>query len=59
MLFFATGWPSAGPVFLVKLPGDPAAELNLSFNEDERLQVDRQNALIQFPNLAARLGVSG
>lgn len=58
-VMFATDWPFAGPVFLVKLPGDPAAELNLSFNEDERLQVDRQNALTQFPTLAARLGVSG
>lgn len=58
-VMFATDWPFAGPVFLAKQPGDPAAELNLSFNEDERLKVDRQNALAQFPTLASRLGVSG
>lgn len=57
-VMFATDWPFAGPVFLTKPAGDPAAELDLSFNTEERLQVDRRNALTQLPTLAARLGVT-
>lgn len=57
-VMFATDWPFSGPVFTVKPAGDPEPELNLSFGADERLQVDRRNALAQLPNLAARLGSS-
>lgn len=57
-VMFATDWPFAGPVFLVKAPGDPEKELNLSFSPEERLMVDRSNALAQFPLAARRLGVA-
>lgn len=57
-VMFATDWPFSGPVFLLKLPGDPAQELDLSFDAEERLLVDRRNALEQLPTLAARLGTA-
>lgn len=57
-VMFATDWPFAGPVFLAKPAGDPAAELDLSFDIEERLLVDRRNALTQLPTLASRLGVA-
>lgn len=58
-VLFATDWPFSSLVYVAKPAGDPAPELNLTFNNDERLQVDRQNALAQFPLLAGRLGSAG
>lgn len=52
-ILFATDYPFAGPVFVV--PGDPAPQLDDSFNATERLAVERSNALSLFPGLAARL----
>lgn len=52
-LLFATDWPFAGPVFLV--PGDPAPQLSESFDDRERREVERTNALAQMPRLARRL----
>lgn len=57
-VMFATDWPFTNLLYLPKPAGDPAPELNLSYNSDERLMVDRRNALAQFPTLAARLGVT-
>lgn len=57
-VMFATDWPFAGPVYLARPSGDPAQELDLSFNPAERKLVDRDNALAQLPTLAARMGVS-
>jgi predicted TIM-barrel fold metal-dependent hydrolase len=57
-VMFATDWPFSSLDYLTKPAGDPATELNLSFNTGERLMVDRRNALAQFPTLAARLGVT-
>lgn len=58
-ILFATDWPFSGLVYLTKLPGDPARELDDSFNGAERRKVDRDNALAQFPRLAARLARLG
>lgn len=57
-VMYATDWPFSSSIYLLKPPGDPAPELNLSFNSSERQQVDRSNALAQFPTLARRLGVT-
>lgn len=55
-ILFATDWPFSGPVFTVSTSGDPAPQLNDSFNASERLKVERNNALQQFPSIKARLG---
>jgi len=55
-VMLGTDYPYGGIVYSFKLPGDPNAELNDSFNPTERQQVDRSNALAQLPRLAARLG---
>lgn len=52
-VLFATDWPFSYPVFVV--PGDPAPQLDDSFNASERRMVERHNALAQFPRLAARV----
>ncbi len=52
-ILFATDWPFSAPVFVV--PGDPAPQLSGTFTNAERLKVERQNALAQFPALAKRL----
>jgi predicted TIM-barrel fold metal-dependent hydrolase len=56
-ILLGTDYPYAGIVYSLKLPGDPNAELNDSFDATERLLVDRGNALAQLPRLAKRLGV--
>ncbi|MFE7634665.1 amidohydrolase family protein [Kitasatospora sp. NPDC057518] len=53
-ILFATDWPFSSPLFLGA--GDPAPQLDETFGPDERLAVERGNALAQFPALAARLG---
>lgn len=55
-VLFATDWPFSGPVFAASLSGDPAPQLDDSFDAQERLMVERSNALTQFPTIAARLG---
>ncbi|MCY1141631.1 amidohydrolase family protein [Actinoplanes sp. Pm04-4] len=52
-ILFATDWPFSSAVFAV--PGDPAPQLSDTFTAAQRLQVERTNALAQFPLLAARL----
>jgi 6-methylsalicylate decarboxylase len=54
-ILLGTDYPYGGIVYALKLPGDPNAELNDTFNSAERLMVDRQNALAQLPRLANRL----
>ncbi|MFE0459352.1 amidohydrolase family protein [Kitasatospora sp. NPDC058965] len=53
-ILFATDWPFSGPLF--PGVGDPAPQLDETFDSGERLAVERGNALAQFPALAARLG---
>ena len=55
-VMFATDWPFSNITFII--PGDPAPQLKNSFNTDELLQVNRSNALAQFPGLAARIGAT-
>ena len=50
-VMFATDWPFSAPLFVV--PGNPAPQLSESFDAQELLQVERGNALAQFPRLAA------
>lgn len=52
-IMFATDWPFSAPLFVV--PGDPAPQLSQTFTATERQQVDRSNALSQFPLLAQRI----
>jgi len=52
-ILFATDWPFSGPVFLASTSGDPQPRLSQSFSNSERLKVERDNALVQFPRLAA------
>lgn len=52
-ILFATDWPFSAPVFVV--PGDPQPLLSKSFTQNERLAVERTNALKQFPKLALRI----
>jgi 6-methylsalicylate decarboxylase len=54
-VLLGTDFPYSGITYSLKLAGDPNAELNESFNPNERKQVDRTNALAQLPRLAARL----
>ena len=55
-IMFATDWPFSNITFVI--PGDPAPQLKNSFNPDELLQVNRSNALAQFPTLASRIGAA-
>ena len=52
-IMFASDWPFSKQVFT--LPGDPAPQLEDSFNDDELRKVLRDNALDQFPQLKQRL----
>ncbi|MFE2352098.1 amidohydrolase family protein [Kitasatospora cineracea] len=54
-ILFATDWPFSGALF--PGTGDPAPQLDETFDPDERLAVERGNALAQLPGLAARLGI--
>jgi 6-methylsalicylate decarboxylase len=56
-VLFGSDYPYAQIVYALKAPGDPNAELNDSFKPNERLQVDRGNALAQLPTVAKRLGI--
>lgn len=53
-IMFATDWPFSSQIFVV--PGDPAPQLSETFSSSERYLVERSNALVQFPRVAARLG---
>jgi len=55
-ILFATDWPFSGPVFLASTSGDPQPRLSQSFSNAERLKVERDNALAQFPRLRALAG---
>lgn len=55
-ILFATDWPFSGPVFAVTATGDPQPRLSDTFNTSERLMVERDNALAQFPRIQAVLG---
>ncbi|MFE0700551.1 amidohydrolase family protein [Streptomyces sp. NPDC058872] len=55
-ILFATDWPFTSALFLVA--GDPAPQLDETFSPAERLAVERSNALVQFPALAARIGAA-
>lgn len=55
-ILFASDWPFAGPVFLATTSGDPQPRLSATFSPSERLQVERDNALAQFPRLKALSG---
>lgn len=52
-ILFATDYPFSLPAFLVTATGDPQPRLSETFSNDERLMVERDNALAQFPRLAA------
>lgn len=52
-IMFASDWPFSKQIFT--LPGDPAPQLEDSFNEVELKKVLRDNALEQLPKLALRL----
>lgn len=54
-ILLGTDYPYSQLTYALKLPGDPNAELNDSFNTNERQMVDRTNALAQLPRLAKRL----
>lgn len=54
-ILFATDWPFSGPVFAATTSGDPQPRLSDTFDNSERLMVERDNALAQFPALAMRL----
>ena len=56
-ILFATDWPFSGPVFAATTSGDPQPRLSDTFDNAERLMVERDNALAQFPGLASRLGI--
>ncbi|MFB7715220.1 amidohydrolase family protein [Streptomyces sp. NPDC056105] len=53
-ILFATDWPFTSALF--PGAGDPAPQLDETFDAGERLAVERSNALAQFPALAARIG---
>jgi predicted TIM-barrel fold metal-dependent hydrolase len=55
-ILFATDWPFSGPVFEVTATGDPQPRLSDTFNAGERLKVERENALAQFPRIQSLLG---
>jgi predicted TIM-barrel fold metal-dependent hydrolase len=55
-VMFATDWPFSAPVFIV--PGNPAPQLAESFDAQELRQVERGNALAQFPRIAAQLAAA-
>lgn len=57
-VLLGTDFPYSQLTYALKLPGDPNAELNDTFNAPERQLVDRGNALAQLPRLARRLGTS-
>ncbi|WP_447506070.1 amidohydrolase family protein [Acinetobacter pittii] len=52
-IMFATDWPFSSQIFVV--PGDPAPQLKDSFNSLELENVNRKNALHEFPLLNQRL----
>jgi 6-methylsalicylate decarboxylase len=54
-ILFATDWPFSSALF--PLAGDPAPQLDETFTQAEREQVERHNALRQLPALAARISV--
>ncbi len=56
-VLFATDWPFSGPVFLATTSGDPQPRLSATFNNSERLAVERNNALAQFPRIKTLAGV--
>lgn len=55
-IMFATDWPFSGPVFEATLTGDPQPRLSATFSKSERLLVERDNALAQFPRIQSRFG---
>ncbi|AXQ27933.1 amidohydrolase [Solimonas sp. K1W22B-7] len=55
-ILFATDWPFSNLAFLATTTGDPQPRLSDTFNAGERLKVERDNALAQFPRLAAMSG---
>jgi hypothetical protein len=55
-IMLGTDFPYSGITYAVKLQGDPNTELNQSVTPNERLMIDRGNALTQLPGLARRLG---
>ncbi len=55
-ILFATDWPFSGPVFLATASGDPQPRLSQTFNNNERLKVERNNAFAQFPRIKALSG---
>jgi predicted TIM-barrel fold metal-dependent hydrolase len=56
-IVLGTDFPYSAALYANKPAGDPNAELNESFTSTERLLVDRNNALTQFPTLAKRLAL--
>jgi predicted TIM-barrel fold metal-dependent hydrolase len=55
-IMLGTDFPYSWITYAVKLQGDPNSELNQSVTPNERLMIDRGNALTQLPGLARRLG---
>lgn len=53
-ILFATDWPFSNIAFAAA-SGDPQPQLSDTFDNVERLMVERDNALAQFPRLAMRL----
>lgn len=55
-ILFATDWPFSAALMLVTTDGDPQPRLSQTFSNSERVKVERDNALVQFPRLAALSG---
>ena len=55
-ILFATDWPFSNLAFLLSVDGDPQPRLSETFTNAERILVERDNALDQFPRIAAMQG---
>jgi 6-methylsalicylate decarboxylase len=53
-VLFGTDWPFSAALFPAS--GDPQPELSATYTKKQRLQIERRNALREFPRLAAAQG---
>ncbi|MEQ3725527.1 amidohydrolase family protein [Alcanivorax sp.] len=58
-ILFASDFPFAGPIYNPSITTDPQPLLSETFTNTQRIQVERDNALAQLPNLALRIHQSG
>ena len=54
-ILFASDFPFSGPIYIPSITTDPQPQLSETFTNSERIQVERNNALVQLPNLALRV----